>query len=100
MENLNQGDIIRIEGISQPIIVVSKNYFNQFGEIFGCPIYNKGKESALHISIKCDELSGIVHCEKLTHFDMNVRGYLVLGSISMYDIINITDAIQGIFDYI
>ena len=63
-ESLHQGDIIRIENIKSPVLVASKDFFNQTGEI------------------------------------MNVRGFSKIDSIHMTDIINITDAIQGIFDYI
>ena len=38
MEILHQGDILRIEKIKHPVLVVSKDFFNTSGEIIGCPI--------------------------------------------------------------
>lgn len=36
---VSQGDILKIEGIRHPVLVVSKDFFNTSGEIIGCPIY-------------------------------------------------------------
>ena len=36
----------------------------------------------------------------MTLLDLNIRGYSKIDRIHDPDIINITDAIQGIFDYI
>lgn len=99
-EILHQGDIARIERIKSPVLVTSKDFFNQTGEIIGCPIFQNSSASPLHIKIKTDSTEGYVQCEKLSLLDLNVRGVLKIDRISMADIINITDAIQGIFDYV
>ena len=99
-EELHQGDILKIEHIKKPVLVVSKNFFNQTYEIIGCPIYEKGEEGPLHIRIKTKDSDGIVQCEKMTLLDMSIRGYSKIDRIPYPDIINITDAIQGIFDYV
>lgn len=97
---IHQGDILKIEKIKPPVLVVSKDFFNETGEIIGCPIYEHGYEGPLHIGIETDEVKGYVQCEKLALLDLNVRGHKKLDRIVLSDIINITDAIQGIFDYI
>ncbi len=99
-EQLHQGDIIKIEKIKLPVLVVSKDFFNQCGEIIGCPIYKNGESGPLHIYVESEEIKGYVQCEKLSLLDMSVRGFSVLDRIHISDIINITDAIQGLFDYI
>ena len=38
MASLHQGDILKIEKIKHPVLVVSKDFFNTSGEIIGCPI--------------------------------------------------------------
>lgn len=99
-EMLHQGDIVKIERIKSPVLVTSKDFFNQTGEIVGCPIFQNNTTSPLHIEIRTEHTVGYVQCEKLALLDLNVRGFLKTDSISMPDIINITDAIQGIFDYV
>ncbi len=99
-ELLHQGDIVKIERIKSPVLVMSKDFFNQTREIIGCPIFQDSVASPLHIKIKTDNTEGYAQCEKLALLDLNVRGFLKIDSISMADIINITDAVQGIFDYI
>ena len=97
---LNQGDILKVENIRMPVLVVSKDFFNQTNEIIGCPIFEKGEAGPLHIHIKTEEVDGYVQCEKMALLDMNIRGYSKIDRIHYPDIINITDAIQGIFDYV
>ena len=97
---IHQGDILKIDGISHPALVASKDFFNTSGEIIACPIISDGEPGPLHIFIDADNLKGYVQCEKLALLDMNIRHYSKCGSIHMRDLMNITDAIQGIFDYI
>jgi mRNA-degrading endonuclease toxin of MazEF toxin-antitoxin module len=99
-EELHQGDILKIEHIKKPVLIVSKDFFNQTFEIIGCPIFEKSEAGPLHIHIKTEDVEGYVQCEKMTLLDLNIRGYSKIGRIQYPDIINITDAIQGIFDYI
>ena len=54
-EGICQGDLLKIERINMPVVVVSKNFFNQSGEIIGCPIYKNGEPGALHIRIHTDD---------------------------------------------
>lgn len=99
-ETLHQGDIVKIEKIKCPVLVTNKDFFNQTGEIVGCPIFQDSMVSPLHIKIRTDSTEGYVQCEKLALLDLNVREFLRIDRISVVDIINITDAIQGIFDYV
>lgn len=48
-ETLHQGDIVKIEKIKWPVLVTSKDFFNQTGEIVGCPIFQDSTVSPLHI---------------------------------------------------
>ncbi len=48
MENIHQGDILKIEKIKHPILVVSKDFFNTSGEIIGCPIIRNSTVGSLH----------------------------------------------------
>ncbi len=99
-KKLHQGDIIKVDNLKIPVLVVSKDYFNKSDEIIGCPIFNTGDEGPLHIRINGDKIKGIVHCEEMKLLDLNVRGYAPIDRIHMPSIIDITDAIQGIFDYV
>ncbi len=99
-ENIHQGDVLKVEKIKPPVLVVSKDLFNSSGEIIGCPIYEFGTAAALHIEIKADRVTGYVYCEQLSQIDLNARSFSRLSTIPLSDIINITDAVQSIFDYI
>ncbi|MCR4566979.1 MAG: type II toxin-antitoxin system PemK/MazF family toxin [Pseudobutyrivibrio sp.] len=101
VSKVEQGDILKFERIKQPVLVISKNFFNEENEIMGCPIFKTNDiPSPLHIEINYNDGSGVVHCEQVHLLDLNLRGYKRIGRISIEEIMNITDAIQSIFDYI
>lgn len=100
IEELHQGDILKIEHIKHPVLILSKDFFNTSGEIIGCPILEKSLEGPLHIHVATEELSGYVQCEKLALLDLTVRGHKKISRLKLNDRINITDAVQGIFEYV
>ena len=83
----HQGDIIKVEKIKPP-------------EIIGCPIIGDSNEGPLHIWTSTKEVEGYVQCEKIAMLDLSVRGYKIIDSMPISELINISDAIQGIFEYI
>jgi len=97
---LHQGDILKIEKIKYPVLIVSKDFFNTSGEIIGCPIFKESVNGPLHIYISADEVSGYVQCEKLALLDLRIRGHKIIDRLKLGDRINIADAVQGIFEYI
>ncbi len=100
MEHLHQGDILKIERIQHPVLVASKNFFNTSGAIIGCPIIPDSKPGPLHIWMSTENTEGYIHCEKLTLLDLSVRGYKKTDRLPISELMNVSDAIQGIFEYI
>ena len=100
MEHLHQGDILKIDKIVHPVLVASKDFFNSSGEIIGCPIIINSKPGPLHIWMSTENTEGYIHCEKLALLDLSVRGYKKTDSLPISEMINVSDAIQGIFEYI
>ena len=47
-----------------------------------------------------DENKGYIQCEQMKMLDLRIRGYKIIDRVKMADVINVTDAIQSIFDYI
>lgn len=99
MLSIEQGDILKVENIKGPVLVVSKDFFNRSESAFLCPIAAAASPDPLHINIVADDLSGVVLCEDVKRLDLRERGFKRVGRIKYDDIINITDAIQSIFDY-
>lgn len=100
MGYLHQGDIVKIENIRHPVLVVSKDFFNTSGEIIGCPIIKSSMSGPLHIWICTAETEGYVQCEKLALLDLSIRGYKKVDRLSISEKIDISDAIQSIFEYV
>ena len=100
MEMVHQGDILKIEKIKHPVFVASKDFFNTSGEIIGCPIITNSIPGPLHIWMATEENQGYIQCEKLALLDLSIRGYKKVDRLSISEMINVSDAIQGIFEYI
>ena len=100
MEDVRQGDILKIEKIKHPVLVASRDFFNTSGEIIGCPISKDSQPGPLHIWMSTEQTEGYIQCEKLALLDLSVRGYKKVDRLPISEMINISDAIQGIFEYI
>ena len=98
--SVKQGEVLKVDKLHFPVLVVSKTFFNQEDLVIVCPILKESNISPLHIDISSDQIEGYVHCEDLRLLDLKVRRFSVIDCIDMSSIINITDAVQGIFDYI
>ena len=96
---IEQGDIITIEKMTGYFLVVSKNFFNTTEQAILCPIVQETFSDPLHIKIETNEIRGVVMCEQMRLIDLRYRGYSKVDRIHYPEIIDITDAIQGIFDY-
>ena len=75
IEELKQGMVLNVEKIKKPVLIVSKDFFNQTGEIIACPIFCESAKSPLHIEISTDNISGYVQCEKLALLGLLWTGY-------------------------
>lgn len=100
MAHLHQGDILKIEKIKHPVLIASKDFFNSSGEIIGCPIIKDSQPGPLHIWMSTENTEGYIHCEKLGLLDLSVRGYKKTDRLAVCEMINVSDAIQSIFEYI
>ena len=102
MTDLYQGDIIRISGFgSKRFVVVSKNAFiRTTGAFHVCPMLEGIPEGPLHIAVNgIRGVSGVVVCEQLKLIDPGARSCSRLDSLQYGEIMNISDAIQGVFEY-
>ena len=95
----HQGDILKIEKVKFPILVVSKDFFNTSSQIMGCPIVTEATRGPLHIPVDTKEVQGILLCEEVKKLDLRVRGCKKIDVIQTNELLDILDAIQGIFDY-
>lgn len=96
-----QGDIIRISGFQMRFLVVSKNAFIKATNVFHvCPIMRNILDGPLHIPVVGrNGEAGTVLCEQIKLIDPSARNCMKDDSISYENILNISDAIQGIFEY-
>lgn len=93
-----QGDLLRVDGIKWPVIVVSNNFFNTSGKVVACPILQNAVEGPLHIPLKNCPVEGYVLCEQMRYIDLKARRFSKLSASHYFDIMDISDAVMGIFD--
>ena len=78
---IDQGDIIKAEGLKGLYLIVSKNFFNMTEQAILCPIVDDASPDPLHIMIKTDEIAGTVLCEQMRMVDLRYRGFKRIGRI-------------------
>ncbi len=100
MSEIMQGEILSVEKLPFPVLIVSKDFFNQMRQVIACPVYPDAAPDPLHISIEMNHAKSFVLCEQLKLLDLRQRGYKKLAELDMETKMNIVDAIQGIFDYV
>ena len=99
MTAIEQGYLLKVEGIQHPVIVVSNNYFNQSGKAIVCPILKKAVPGPLHIELKDSPVEGFVLCEQVRYLDLSSRRFSKMTQTHYFDIMDISDAVVGMFEY-
>ena len=100
MASIEQGDLLKVEGIQHPVIVVSNNDFNQSGKAIVCPILKKAAPGPLHIELRKTEVEGYVLCEQVRYLDLAARHISKLTAARYFDIMDISDAVVSMFEYL
>ena len=103
MQKAEQGDILKVNGISWPVLVVSNDRFNEIGEAIVCPILSGITPNAIHIPIcvsaSSGEIRGIAACEQIRHLDLNERRFSKLGSMLLVEFLVISDTLAALFEF-
>ena len=99
MTMIEQGDLLKVDGIQHPVIVVSNNFFNESGKAIVCPILKKAVPGPLHIKLKDSSVEGYVLCEQVRYLDLASRRYSKLVQTHYFDIMDISDAVVSMFEY-
>ena len=102
MTEFYQGDIIRISGFKKQLfVIVSKNAFIKATGIFHvCPMIPEIPAGPIHLEVKGQKgESGTVICEQIKAIDPKARGCNRVDLLSYENIMNVSDAVQGIFEY-
>ena len=94
-----QGDILWLEKEEQYVLMLGREFFNQSGMSVVCPLRENAEPDALHIGISSDEYNGTALLEHLRSLDLQARHYMKISVIPYEQIQDISDAVQGIFDY-
>lgn len=99
--NFSQGDIIKISNLKDAMLVVSKNKFiKKTGVFHVCPLLKNYAEGPLHIKVRgVKDISGTAICEQLKLIDPSARSCKRIDRVPYHMIMNVSDAIQGIFEY-
>ncbi len=102
MNDYRQGDIIKINGFGKrSFVIVTKNAFIKATGIFHvCPLMQGIPAGPVHIPVTGNggEM-GTVICEQIKAIDPKARECKKTDWLAYADIMNVSDAVQGIFEY-
>ena len=96
---IEQGDILKVQRQPHPVIVASNNFFNETGKAVVCPIRKDVRPGPLHLPVKHEKIDGYILCEQVHYLDLAQRTFSKIGSIPYFDVMDLSDAVMGIFDY-
>ena len=94
-----QGDMIILEKGGAHALILSRKYFNRSGLAVVCPVRTTAPEDALHIPVRLNDYKGVALLEQLRSLDLGTRHYKTVGTVDLRTVQNVSDAVQGIFDY-
>ena len=98
---LSQGDIVKLQGYTNYFLVVSNNAYIRSAEMFhACLMTTWEKDGPLHIRVKgVNGTEGVVSCEQIRLIDPASRGFQHIDRLAYRDLMEVSDAIQGMFEY-
>lgn len=96
---VEQGDIIKIEGIKNFAVVISKNIYNESGKAVVCPVMDKASDSLFEVEIDLDDEKKYVASDCVRQMDLDSRGYHKCGRVAYNRLIYIIDMSQSVIDY-
>ena len=99
MLKTEQGDLLKVDGLRYPVIIVSNDFFNGSGKALVCPVVKDTAEGPLHIRLKDCPVEGYVLCEQVRYLDLSERRFSKMTAAPYFDIVDISDAVMGMFDY-
>ena len=99
--DFSQGDILRIGTYKNLFLIVSSNAFIRATGVFHvCPMLESVPAGPLHIRIRGTAgTEGTAICEQLKLIDPVIRRCARKDRIPYAQMMNISDAIQGVFEY-
>lgn len=95
---VNQGDIIKVDGIKLNMLVISRDIINENEVCIVVPLSSNFSESVTHI--KNSFSKELLITEQLRYIDLTTRYYKKLGNLSLEEMQNVVDVVQGLFDII
>ena len=101
MQAFSQGDLVRIGSGDQVFLVVSKNAFIKAADMFHvCPVIRGVKEGPLHIIVNGrDGTNGTAVTEEIRLIDAKAGNCEKLDSIPLQEMIEVSDMLQGVYEY-
>ena len=101
MSDWAQGDIIRISGYRGLFLIISNNTFIRATGVFHvCPVSERLENGPLHIAIRGKNgCCGTAACEQLKLIDPDARSCSRTDAIPYSQLMDISDAVQGMFEY-
>ena len=96
---VEQGDIVKVEGIGHMALVISKDSYNESGMAVVCPVSNEKSGSTFEVEICVDNKVMYVASDAIRQLDIESRGYRKNGRVSYSKLIYVIDRAQSIIDY-
>ena len=92
---VEQGDILKVEGIKSLVIVISNNRINASNRVIVCPISQVTTPPTL--SVPLDDGNTAI-CDTVVQLDLEARGYSKKGRVPLSKLILMVDMVESMMD--
>jgi len=101
MKEFSQGDIVKVDGYRNLFVITSNNAFiRQVGMFHVNPLINDLPAGPIHAPVKGRKGStGTLVCEQMKLIDPQVRSCSIKDHLPYSQIMEVSDIIQGLFEY-
>ena len=117
---VEQGNLIRTESISHPLLVISKNSYNASGFAIVCPVTKLpasdlsywielatpvspqqcGMEPAAFGQSRVADFHVYVQCDNIRLLNLNQRRYSLVGHVAIACLLGVLSRVEAIFDLV
>ena len=97
---VDQGDILKVEGIKSQILVISKSLYNESGKVVACPLLNSQTDSSFLVEIQLADEKYFVESDSVKKIDIAKRGYRVVGRAPLAKLMIVLDMVQAIIEIV
>lgn len=97
---IDQGDILKVEGVKNLVLVISKPLYNESGKIIGCPIVSTEFQGTFKVPFNLEGKHFYAVSDSIKQLDVSQRGFSTKGHMPLGQLMVVIDMLESIIEII